>query len=130
MSRRSFTALVPAAVLFLGLAAPATSQDKMEEGVWTGTVFMPDGEMLDLFYDVSYDDGGLAIELILPPETGMGTLFAESPMYEAETLVFTLDVGEAVSCSLTEEDDGRFEGECMDSSGVGALMTMFPPEEG
>ena len=85
---------------------------------------------MSLTYDVSYTDDGLSIEFTLPAEAGMGTIPAGDPMYEADALVFTLDVGDSVSCNLLFQDDGYFEGDCVDSSGEGALMTMFPPEDG
>ncbi|MFV1987320.1 MAG: hypothetical protein ACC682_08555 [Gemmatimonadota bacterium] len=130
MSRRLLERVLPALVIMLGLAAPATAQDRLEAGVWTGTVFTPDGEVIDLSYDVSYADDVLAIEIILPTDLGMGNVMAGNPMHEADTLVFTLDVGVQISCTLMAQDDGQFEGECVDSSGEGVLMTMIPPEDG
>jgi len=130
MSRRRLGSMLPALVVMLGLAAPAAAQDKLEAGVWTGTVFTPDGDVIDLSYDVSYADDALSIELILPADLGEGNVMAENPMHEADTIVFTLDVGQQVSCTLMAQDDGQFEGECVDSSGEGALMIMIPPEDG
>lgn len=130
MTRRLLGAVLPMMVLMLGLALPATAQEKMETGVWTGTVFAPDGQMFELSYDVSYADDALAIELFLPPETGIASLLAGDPMQDGGTLVFTLDVGEVVSCELSEQDNGQYEGECIDSTGGAGLMTMIPPEDG
>jgi hypothetical protein len=129
MSRRLLGSALTVLILMSGLAAPTAAQDKIETGMWTGTVFTPDGEVIDLSYDVSYADDGLAIELILPADLGMGNIMAGSPMHEGDAIVFTLDVGEQVSCSLMAQDDGQFEGECIDSTGGAALMTMIPPED-
>ena len=128
MSRRIASGLMTIMVLTLALAAPAVGQDKLDEGVWSGSAFTPDGEVFDLSFDVSYADDMLAIELILPPEAGMGNIMVGDPVYEADTVAFTLKVGESISCSLAALDDGSFEGECVGASGEAAVMTMIPPE--
>lgn len=130
MSRRLLGAVLPMMVLMLGFAAPAAAQDKMTAGLWTGAVLTPEGEAFDLSYDVSYADDKLAIELILPADLGMANVLATNPMQEAGVVVFTLDVGEVVNCELMALEDGAYEGECVDSTGGAALMTMIPPEDG
>lgn len=129
MSKRLWAGVLPMLVLFLGAAMPATGQERLSEGLWTGTVFTPDGQIVDLSYDVTYADDALGIELILPADLGMGNIFAGGPVHDGETLSFTLEVGESVSCNLIAQADGSYEGECIDSSGEGALMTMAPPED-
>jgi len=130
MSRRLLGGVLPVLVLTLGLAMPAAAQDKLTTGVWTGTVFTPDGQVFDLSYDVSYEDEQLGIELILPAEIGMGNIVADSPMFDQGSLAFSLEVGESVACQLAENEDGSYEGECIDSTGGAAVMTMIPPEDG
>ena len=132
MSRRFLGGMLPALLVMLAVATPAQAQaqDKMKTGLWTGTVFTPDGEVVDLAYDVTYDEDVLGIELILPADLGMGNIPAGNPMLEQGALTFSLEVGESVSCQLALNDDGSYEGECIDSTGGAALMTMIPPEDG
>lgn len=124
------------AVVAFGLAGVAAAdaqettagQDaRLAEGMWTGTVYPPEGELIELEYEVSYGEEGLAIVLHPPAETGVGSVTADDPVYEALTLTFTLVVGDTIMCTLFEEEDGHLEGDCVDSSGEPALMTMFPP---
>lgn len=105
----------------------ASQETRLTEGMWTGTVYPPDGELIELEYEVSYGEEGLAIVLYPPAETGVGSVTADDPVYEALTLTFTLVVGDTIMCTLFEEEDGHLEGDCVDSSGEPALMTMFPP---
>lgn len=128
MSARIRYGALVALTLALFAAFPAMAQEKMAEGTWTGMVIPPEDDMVDLEYLIVYGEEGLEIELVLPPEMGMGNLMAGEVTHDGESLTFTLEVGETVSCSLMREDDGHFEGECFDSSGIGALMTMFPPD--
>jgi hypothetical protein len=129
MSRRLVGGLLPVLVLLCGFALPAEAQEKMKAGMWTGAVLTPDGEAFDMSYDVSYMEDKLVIELILPADVGMGNVMATNPMQEAGFVIFTLDVGEVVNCELMAQDDGQYEGECIDSTGGAALMTMVPPTE-
>ena len=126
MSRRMM-AVLPAVVLLVGLAVPTAGQEKLAEGTWTGNVFVPTGEVYDMEYVVSYGEAGaLSIELIPPPEVGTN-IMANDPVFEAETLVFTIDVGQVISCNLAAQEDGSLEGECIDSTGEPAVMSMIPP---
>jgi len=108
----------------------AGAQEKqLAEGTWTGTVYPPNDELIELEYEVSYGEEGLSIVLHPPAEVGVGPLPADDPVYEALTLTFTLLVGDTVMCTLFEEEDGHLEGDCVGSDGEPALMTMFPPAE-
>ncbi len=87
----------------------------------------PDEGIVDVEYLVAYGEDGLEIELVPPAEMGMGSFTAFDVLFDGEALSFTLDVGEIVSCALVSMEDGHLEGECVDSSGFPASMTMFPP---
>ena len=128
MLRRRLGVFLPALILFLGATTPAAGQDRLKEGMWTGTVIAPDGQVIDLEYEVSYVDDALGIELFPPPDLGQGSIVADNPTHEAEMIVFTMNVGESVSCSLARQEDGSYEGECVDSSGEAGLMIMIPPD--
>jgi len=127
MTKRSLSVLAAMLLLAVG-ALPASGQEKLVEGVWTGTVFPPDDELVAVEYEVSYGEAGLEINLVPPVELGMGAIPAESPTFLEDTLTFMLNVGESVGCSLFMHEDGHFEGECVDSSGGAAILTMYPPE--
>jgi len=106
----------------------ASGEDaRLPEGRWTGTVYPPDGELIELEYEVSYGEAGLSLVLHPPADTGVGPVTADDPVYEALTLTFTLIVGDTIMCTLFEEDDGHLEGDCIGSDGEPAVMTMFPP---
>ncbi|MDX1392923.1 MAG: hypothetical protein R3195_00975 [Gemmatimonadota bacterium] len=130
MSIRRFARVLPLPVLAFVLAGPVAAQDELEAGMWTGTVIDPNGEVFDLQYDVSYVDDALVIDLIPPPEAGMSTVPTSEPMVDGGTLVFTFDIGQSISCALQHQDDGSYEGECLDSTGGAAIMTMMPPVDG
>ncbi len=114
----------------LFLAAPLQAQDRLQQGTWSGMVYPPDADMIPLDYAIRYEDDTLVLELLPPAEMGMGAIPADNPTFVEGTLSFTLNVGEVISCSLFQGDDGHLEGECVDSTGGGATMTMFPPEGG
>ena len=130
MSMRRGIGALSAVVLTLALAVPAAAQDRMAAGTWTGTVITPEGEVFDMMYDVSYADDVLAIDLIPPAEVGMGSVTTNEPVEEAGMLVFSFDIGQSINCSLQRQDDGSYEGECVDSTGGAAVMTMMPPADG
>lgn len=131
MSKRWWGAPAVGFALAFALAGHARAQDAtLEEGMWTGTAYPPDGDMIELEYEVSYGETGLVIVLHPPAELGVGTLNADDPVYEAGALSFTLMVGDTVQCTLYQEEDGHLEGDCIDSSGEPALMTMYPPADG
>jgi hypothetical protein len=130
MSNASCRVALVGLALGLVLAGTVRAQEqekRLAEGMWTGTVYPPDGDLIELEYEVSYGDDGLAIVLHPPAEVGVGPLAADDPVYDVQTLSFTLMVGDTVLCTLLEEEDGHFEGDCVDASGEPALMTMFPP---
>ena len=131
MSRPLLGSAVPVLILMFGLAAPTAAQDGLEAGMWTGTMFSPDGVVFDLSYDVSYADDALAIEMIPPADLGVGNIMFGDPMHDQDTLVFTLDVEDLhLNCTLMAQDNGQFEGECVGPSGEAGPMTMIPPEDG
>lgn len=138
VSRCPWRASLAALAVSLACAATASAQEaanpqaagqekRLAEGLWTGTVYPPEGELIELEYEVAYGEEGLTLTLHPPAETGVGAVTADNPLYEALTLSFTLVVGETIQCTLFEEEDGHLEGDCVDSSGEPALMTMYPP---
>ena len=109
--------------------APAAIAQSLAEGKWTGTMETPDGEVVDLTYEVKKDGDVLMIAL-LPPE-GAG---ADSDRYEFSdvrmedgNLVFWWQPGPRVDCVLEPVDDGAYDGECSIESGESGYLTMVPP---
>ena len=131
MSRRLIRAGLFVAFATLCLALPATAQDRVTEGTWTGTAYAPTGEVFDLEVVVRYEEDALSIEIVPPPDSGMGTFPTSDAMFEENTLTFTFDPsGTVISCTLAGQEDGSFEGECLDSTGEAAIMSIFPPADG
>jgi hypothetical protein len=118
------------AVFTVALAPHATAQS-LEEGRWTGTMEAPDGDVVDLTYEVKKDGDVLTIAL-LPPE-GVG---ADADRYEFSdvrmedgNLVFWWQPGPRVDCVLEPVDDGAYDGECSVENGESGFLTMVPPGE-
>ncbi|MDX1578033.1 MAG: hypothetical protein R3266_06095 [Gemmatimonadota bacterium] len=86
--------------------------------------------VVDLEYLVAYGEDGLEITLVPPPDLNIENVPAADIFHDGETLTFTIDVGTNVQCTLFREEDGAFEGECVDEAGEGGLMTMVPPAGG
>ena len=128
MSHRTPSKLLLAGLALVLAAVPVSGQEKLAEGTWTGSVYPPGEDIVYVEYVVTYSDEKLEIALVPPPELGMGEVPAYEVMHETDILTFNLEVGASVNCALYLEDDGTFEGECVDSSGEGALMTMIPPD--
>lgn len=129
MLKRLPVGSVATLLMMVVLTVPAMAQEKLAEGIWSGSVFPPDDEAMDLDYDVSYVDGELDLVLMLPAEMGMDEVQAGEVDHDGDLLSFTLDVGMVVFCELYQQDDGHFEGECADASGDSGLLTMYPPEQ-
>ena len=128
--KRTSISLLSATALALVTALPGSGQAKLAEGTWTGLLIPPESEVVGEYvveYVVSYGDGGLEVELVLPPDTGMGTIVASQLVFDGDSLEFVLEVGVSVFCSLGRQSDGHYEGECNDPSGVRSGITMFPP---
>ncbi len=103
---------------------PPLSAQMLQEGDWTGTAITPTGEPFDLVYTVSNTDEALAIMLEV---AGQGSFPLQNIDLQGETLTFALNAGGALSCTLMKQEDGRFEGECVDLSGSSGQLTMIPP---
>jgi len=121
-------AAVAALALVLTFAvAPATAQD-MASGTWAGTVTGPDGQGVDVTFEVSAADGDLAIMLIPPADTGMGGMVLEEIAMADGVLTFVFPVPNVrVVCELSRDDEGAFEGECVGDDGNSGHMRMVPP---
>lgn len=108
---------------------PAAVAQSLDEGMWTGTMETPGGEVVDLRYEVKKDGDALKIALLPPEEVG-----ADSDRYEFSdvrmedgNLVFWWQPGPRVDCVLEPIEDGAYDGECSTADGDSGYLTMVPP---
>ena len=111
---------------FLILTVGLTQAQTLQEGAWTGTAVSPDGEIFGLTYNVSHPDGVLSIMMEVP---GQGSFPLNAVALADGELSFSFEAGNFLTCVLTQQDDGGFEGECLadDGSSGQLTMTMMPP---
>jgi hypothetical protein len=103
-------------------AAPAAAQT-LHTGTWTGTIAPPDGGVVDVEYEVSVTNDEIGITLVFE----MGTFEFASIEFDGSVLSFTWSPGVNLTCELELQDDGSFEGECVDEGGESGFLTMNPP---
>lgn len=119
----------------LALSACASSRTdssaRLEEGIWTGEITPmnhPDRSS-PLAYEVAYADERLTI--VIEGADGQ-KLPTREVLLEGDELAFVFTEPEAsipLTCSLTRQPDGHFEGRCADAEGKWARFTMRPPAE-
>ena len=120
-------AAVAAAVLF---AFPVSAQE-LPAGMWTGSVTTPDGDVIEVEYDVVHGEEGLAIAIIPPPGLAPQDRFEfENVALEDGVLTFNWSPGVWLDCALDLQEDGSYEGECLDEEGAPGILRMVPPGEG
>lgn len=128
MHRRTPAWIVAGLALLFGVL-PALAQE-LPTGIWSGTISPPDQAGMDVDYEVSYDDeGALHIDLIPPP--GLGA--PDSIPFDGIELVdgvltFGWSAGTDLLCELIQQEDGSFEGECVDLGGSPGILVMIPPD--
>lgn len=118
--------LLAASVLAACQGPPPT----LDTGTWTGHLTPQNHpEMqIPLAYEVTHDDGALAITLV--SEAGTRTALRDVDFADS-VLTFTFvepDAGVPLACSLLPQADGRFVGRCTDAEGKWGLFTMIPPD--
>lgn len=128
MNRRTAPWATAALALLLG-ALPAFGQE-LPAGTWSGTISPPDQPGFDVQYEVSYDEAGaLQIDLIPPPGLGApDTIPFEGIELSDGVLTFGWSAGTDLICELVRQEDGSFEGECVDMGGTPGIVVMVPPD--
>ncbi len=107
-------------------AAPIPYIQEIQAGSWTGTATPPDGQIIDVVYEVKTEEG-LAITLRIS-EAQM-VLPASEPKLEGSILTFGLSVEQdELTCTLERQNDGSFQGECIDLDGGAGYLVMNPPQ--
>ena len=107
-------------------AAPIPHIQEIQAGSWTGTATPPEGQVFDVVFEVKTEEG-LAITLrIAEPQM---VLTASEPKLEGRILSFSLSVEQnELTCALERQDDGSFQGECIDLDGGAGYLVMNPPQ--
>ena len=111
------------------LLAPALAAQELPAGTWTGSITQPDGSSYDVGYEVSDDDGALAISLVPPRDSGADDqrLPFEDVRISSESLSFTMNMGMEIKCILEPTPGGAWAGTCTDDGGLEGQMVMVPP---
>lgn len=114
-------------ILFL---STCTSQSRLEEGRWTGTLSPMNHPEIDnpVAYEVSYSDDELSVSVLGP---GGETITTQNPVFEGDTLFFSFNEPEEqvlLNCALARTNGMSFEGRCSDTEGKWARFTMEPPQ--
>lgn len=120
------TAVAGAVALSALLAAPAHTQE-LQPGLWRGEMTPPGADPLPVVVQVSQRDGALFLVMSNPD---LGPMVFSEPVLNGDELTFWWNVGVRIDCTLARQDDGSFEGPCVDdgpAAGEGRL-TMSPPE--
>jgi hypothetical protein len=124
--------LVAICAIALAVPALAAAQQpaapvKLDVGRWGGTVVTPDGQVVDVTYDVAMNHDTLGITINAGDH---GTFAVSNIKLEAGKLSFTFTPGPVVTCNLTRQDSGVYSGDCSDGSGgAAAQMQMVPPKK-
>ncbi len=109
---------------FLILTVGLTQAQTLQEGAWTGAAVTPGGETFELTYTVSHPDGVLSIMMEV---TGQGSFPLDGVGLTDGELSFAFNAGTFLTCVLTQQDDGGFEGVCLADDGSSGQLTMIPP---
>jgi hypothetical protein len=122
------TKLVMAIAVALPLFANAgiAAAQQIEAGKWTGSVTPPGEGRVDVTFDVTLKADTIGITLSVAEH---GSFPMSDVKLSDRTLTFWFAPGPRVDCTLTRRDDGAFDGNCKDSEGGDALMTMVPPKK-
>ncbi len=116
-------------ILFLTLAcfaAPALWAQALQNGMWNGNIAGPDGQNLPITIEVENADDVLTMTL---HTEGYGSFPFSDLVLDGADLTFTFvpPSNDSVSCALKRQEDGSFEGECVDTKGEGGQLIMNPP---
>lgn len=125
--RYSALAVATAALLTISSAASAqqAAPAKMEVGEWTGQVTPPDGQTVNVLYDVAYAGDTLKITIRAAEH---GTFETTDVKLEADKLTFKFSPGVIVTCVLIKKE-ASYAGSCTDEGGGVATMDLSPPKK-
>jgi len=113
------------AILVLLFFSSIPFAQSIKVGTWTGTMTPPNGETSDVKYEVEIIGDSLSITLI---SAAMGNFPLQDIQLEKGKLVFSWNPGLQIDCSLNLQNDGRYEGQCIDANEGKGKLTMVPPK--
>jgi hypothetical protein len=122
--------LAAATAILLALPLAASAQTTagaptLVSGKWTGTVTPPDGQLVEVMFDVATLNDTLQITI----DAGQhGQFKAEEIKLDSASLSFSFTPGPRVVCVLAKKADGTYGGDCTDDGGTPVPMTMVPPK--
>lgn len=117
--------LLGLAVFLSAALAPAVLAQTLQDGTWTGTVTPPNGEVIEVTYEVHTMNDTLHIRIATPQ---FGSFDFKDIVVKDDALLFSWTPGnDFLTCDLKRRDDGSYEGECVDAGGVPGVLLMRPP---
>jgi hypothetical protein len=125
MNYRAFAVAVAAVITFSASAAAQEAAPKLETGKWTGKVTPPDGETVNVTYDVAYAGDTLKITI---NAASHGTFQTTETKLEGTKLSFKFRPGPEVVCVL-EKKEADYIGACTDEGGGVAQIELSPPKK-
>ncbi len=118
-----FASVLIAGVVVVCATTLTLQAQTLQEGTWEGTTVLPDGSSVDTNFDVTIENGELAITYH----------FLQGPVplidisLDGDTLSYTFSAGVAIRCVVQRQDDGSYTGECKSGNGETGRHTMKPP---
>ena len=119
---RSASVLI-ACVVMVGATIVTVQAQMLQEGTCEGTTVLPSGSSVQTDFDVTVENGELAITY----HSVQGPLPLTDISLEGDTLSYTFSAGVLVRCVVERQDDGSYTGECKTGNGETGRHTMKPP---
>jgi hypothetical protein len=122
--------ILPLAVMAVAslTLTPVADGQTLAEGMWTGTIEPPEGEIVDVRYEVKNAGDVMTVALLPPEGIGAESRYEFSDVrFENGNLVFWWEPGHRVDCVLEPLDGGEYEGECTGGDGRAGYLSMVPP---
>jgi hypothetical protein len=117
-------------LLFISTLIAATSLEsqaqELQSGTWTGVVLPPNGQEMDVTFDVTSTADSLGIQMIAGP---MGSFMLNDIELSSDQLSFTWRPGPVVYCDLKKKANGSYEGPCAPEGDEEGIIRMTPPKE-
>jgi len=118
-------ALLFTASIFSIASRPAAAQE-LQSGTWTGFVLPPNGEEMEVTFEVTSTADSLAIQLMAGP---MGSFNLDNIELTSDELAFTFSPGPVVYCFLKKKSNGSYEGPCAPDGDEEGILVMNPPKD-
>jgi hypothetical protein len=116
------------ALAFLVLGPALAAAQKLDAGLWTGTVTPPGEPAVAVTYDVKI--AGDTISITLNAAEHGSFPFSEIKLGNGKLLFSWTAGNSALKCELKPRADAAWAGTCADSDGSTGEMVMVPPKKG